>query len=91
MKTLQDFTFNPESQIEQRLVFLEDQLRSLNNTLNAFFLKGRLRTDRTAPANSADVQVSDQLYDVVYTPTLAYVLINNAGTLAWRSIILSAF
>ncbi len=83
--------FNSPDMISQRIALLENQQRNLNNTLPAFFLKGRLRTDRTAPANSADVETPDQLYDLVYTTTFAYVLIDNSGALAWRRIIMSAF
>jgi hypothetical protein len=88
---MQNSAFNLDSEVEERLVFLEDQLRDLTDVLNGFFLKGRLRTDRGVPANSADVNAADQLYDLFYTPTLAYVLINNAGTIEWRSITLSVF
>lgn len=84
-------SFNPVTQYEQRIALLELQVRTLNDTLNRYFVKGRLRTDRTAPANSADVQTPDQLYDRVVTATFEYILINNAGALAWRRITAAAF
>lgn len=84
-------SFNPNNQLTQRVVLLEKQMRELNSTLAAYFVKGRLRTDRSAPANSADVQTPDLLYDFVLTPTFVYVLIDNAGTLAWRRITAAAF
>jgi hypothetical protein len=88
---LQKATFNLSSQVEQRLVSLENDVRNLNNTLVQYFLKGRLRTDRTAPANSADVQTPDRLYDRVTDTSYEYILINNAGTLEWVRIAISTF
>jgi hypothetical protein len=84
-------SFNPTAQFEQRLVFLEDEIRNLNNTLARYFLKGRLRTDRTAPTSSSDVQSPDKLYDRVVDTSGEYLLIDNAGTLQWRKITISVF
>ena len=84
-------TFNTLDETIRRLARLESQVRNLPQALQGFYIQGRLRTDRTAPANSADVQTPDLLYDRVLTPTFEYILINNAGTLAWRQITLSAF
>lgn len=83
--------FNKKDLNFQRIVNLENQMRNLNFTLASQFLKGRLRIDRSAPATSADVQTPDLLYDVVYTPTYTYILIDNAGALAWRRIAMGAF
>ncbi len=83
--------FNPPEQFEQRLVFLENAMRNLTNTLPKYFLKGRLRTDRTTPTSSADVQPPDQIYDRVVDTTGEYLLIDNAGALEWRMITISVF
>lgn len=94
MKTgliLQDSTFNQSYQVEQRIVFLENQVRDLNKTLQRFFLQGRLRTDRAAPTSKTDVQPPDKLYDRVVTPTYEYVLINNSTVLEWRRVSISTF
>ena len=88
---LQDHTLNLPTQIEQRLVFLENQVRDLTITLARYYLKGRLRTDRTSPANSADVQTPDKLYDRVTDTSYEYILINNSGTLQWVRIAISTF
>lgn len=77
--------------LEERLKRVEQQLNFLNNTLSGYFVLGRLRTDRTAPASSSDVQSLDLLYDIVRDTNYTYVLINNAGTLAWRRITMSSF
>lgn len=91
MLNLQDYTFNQSGQVEQRIVNLENQVRELSQTLVRFFLKGRLRTDRTAPINSSDVQTPDKLYDRVVDANYEYILIDNSGTLEWRRISISTF
>lgn len=83
--------FNSDNQLERRVNELERQSRNLNNTLQAFFVQGRLRTDRTAPTSSTDIQSSDQLYDVVLKNNYEYVVIDNAGVLEWRRVALSTF
>jgi hypothetical protein len=83
--------FNPPSEIEQRVVFLENQLRIINKLLQPYFLQGRLRTDRSAPANSGDVFDSDKLYDRVVDANYEYFLIDNAGTLEWRRVAITVF
>ena len=84
-------SFNPSYQLQQRVVLLENQLRILNNTLQRYFVAGRLRTDRTAPVDSNDVQPPDQLYDRVLTADYEYILINDANDLKWRRIALNTF
>jgi|ERR1017187_4703290 hypothetical protein len=84
-------TLNSESELMRRVAFVENQLRNLTNTLNGFYLLGRLRTDRTAPVNSADVQTPDMLYDRVLTADYEYILINNSGIIEWRQVSLSSF
>jgi aromatic ring hydroxylase len=78
--------------LETRVRRVEENLQFLQNQLaNTYFL-GRLRVDRTTgPANSADVHPGDKLYDVIRDTNYEYVLINDAGTLAWRRISYSAF
>jgi hypothetical protein len=83
--------FNNPDQIIQRIVALENQINDLNQTLNNIFVKGCLRTDRTAPTSSADVQTPDRLYDRVLKNDYEYILIDNAGALAWRRIAISVF
>jgi len=78
-------------ELEQRITLVEDLIRNQSRTLTNFFQLGRLRTDRTAPSSSADVQEPDELYDRVLTPTNEYILINNSGTLEWKSVTLSTF
>jgi hypothetical protein len=83
--------FNTADQIAQRIALLENQMRNLNTGLGAFFLKGRLRSDRTAPTSSADVQTPDLLYDWVLKDDYVYIVIDDAGALAWRRITAAAF
>lgn len=90
------FTDNPSllgNEIsEVRLRRVEEDLLFVRNQLDNSYFIGRLRVDRTtAPASSSDVNATDLLYDVIRTTTNEYVLINNGGTLAWRSISYSAF
>ncbi len=82
---------NPVGQYEQRIALLENQIRNLNSALKAFFVAGRLRTDRAAPTSSADIETPDQLYDRVLKDDYEYVVINDAGSLAWRRITLASF
>lgn len=91
MKNVNQTSYNTSDQFSQRIALLENNMRILNNTLAAYFVLGRLRTDRTAPANSADVQTPDQLYDRVVTDAYEYILINNAGSLEWRRLTASSF
>ena len=86
-----DASFNSTEEAIRRVALVESQLRNLSQSLRAFYIQGRLRTDRIAPVNSADVLEQDAIYDRVLSPTFEYVLINNAGTLEWRRIILNAF
>ncbi len=76
---------------EERIRRLEDQMRIIEGKLANNYLLGRLRFDRTVPANSADVQTPDALYDVVYSPTFIYILINSSGTLTWVRYAVAAF
>ena len=77
---------------EVRLRRVEEDLRAVQFQLQTSYFIGRLRTDRdTGPANSADVNGTDQLYDVIRDLNFEYVLINDSGTLAWRRISYSAF
>jgi hypothetical protein len=86
-----DGIFNTTEQTLQRVALLEEKLKNLPISNQAYFVQGRLRTDRAAPANSADVTAQDLIYDRVLTDAFEYILINNAGTLAWRQVTLSAF
>lgn len=83
--------FNTANIATQRIVGLENQVRNLNFTLVPFFLKGRLRTDRTAPANSNDIQTPDLLYDWVIKDDYAYIVVDDAGDLKWRRFALGVF
>lgn len=85
-------TFNNPEEAMRRIAFLEDQLLNLTNTLNGIYQLGRTNTRRAAPANSADVIAGfDLLYDRILTPTNEYILIDNGGTLEWRTIVLNVF
>lgn len=84
--------FNNPDEAMRRIAFLEDQLLNITNTLNAVYQLGRTNTLRSVPVNSADVVPGfDLLYDRVLTATNEYILINNAGTLEWRTIVLNVF
>jgi hypothetical protein len=84
--------FNTLEEAIRRITLLEQQMRNLTRSLKPYYLQGRLRTDRPIPASSADVNPSlDLLYDRVLSPSLEYILINNSGTLAWRTVTLSSF
>lgn len=84
-------TFNKTDENKQRLINLEDNFRAAPQTFGRYFLKGTLRTNRPAPANSTDVANSDQLYDRILTNAYEYILIDNAGALEWRRIAISVF
>jgi hypothetical protein len=86
-----DGSFNTLDEAIRRVARVEAQVRNLSRSLSGFYIKGRLRTDRVAPANSADVQGQDAIYDRVLDQNFEYILIDNAGTLEWRQAILSAF
>ncbi len=84
------------SVLEERVKRLEEQQAAWSNRFFNTFMIGRLRTDRMGaipqpPANSADVQPPDRLYDVIRIYPFEYVLINNAGTLNWVQITMSTF
>lgn len=83
--------FNNADEAIRRIAVIESQMRILSQSLQAFYIQGRLRADRVVPTSSADVQAQDAIYDRVLSPTFEYVLLNNAGTLAWRRITLNAF
>jgi len=87
-----DKIFNTPDESLRRIALLEDQFRQFSTSGQRYFVQGRLRTDRAIPTNSADVIIgADLLYDRVLTATAEYILINNAGTLAWREITLNVF
>jgi hypothetical protein len=77
--------------LEERLRRVEDNQQVIENRLANSYTQGRIRFDRTSPTSSADVQTPDRLYDIVRDTSYEYVLINDAGTLAWRRISYSAF
>ncbi len=84
----------PQSQsdyILTRINRIQNDLDATLSNLDATYVKGRLRFDRPAPANSTDVNDTDLLYDRVVTATYEYILINNAGTLNWVRSALSTF
>jgi hypothetical protein len=81
----------PGAAFEERLKRTEQKLNFLTNTLSAYFVTGRLRSDRTAPASSNDVLPLDALNDVVRDANYMYILINDAGALKWRRIAMSSF
>lgn len=83
--------FHPPEQYERRIANLENQVRALTATLKGYFVLGRLRTDRTAPTASNDVQSPDQLYDRVVATNYEYILVNNSGTLEWIRITCATF
>jgi hypothetical protein len=66
----------------------EDDIREFNN-LNSRFVAGRKVSK--VPANSADVVASDKDGDIIYTPTAIYVLLNDSGSLVWRTAPLLPF
>jgi len=80
-----------KDQILRRVQELEDDNLNLTNTLNNFFIKGRLRTDRGTPSASNDVGNADKLYDVVITATYVYFLIDASGSLSWRRVAVASF
>lgn len=79
------------NQLAERIKRLEQQFEYITPTLDALYVKGRLRLDRMAPANSADVNSFDILYDIVRDADYEYVLIDDSGNLRWRRITMSAF
>lgn len=92
MSRFSDESIVAQDDVQERIRRLEDRLNLLENRIPQTYLQGRLRTDYTAaPANSADVNATNQLYDYIILPTAEYILINNGGTLAWRKVTLSSF
>ena len=79
------------NQLAERIKRLEQQFEYISPTLDALYVKGRLRLDRMAPANSTDVNTFDILYDIVRDQDYEYVLISTGATLEWRRITMSAF
>jgi hypothetical protein len=77
--------------VDERVGRVEEAIRVIENRLANSYLQGRIRFDRTAPIDSADVQSPDRLYDIVRIYPYEYVLINNAGTLNWVRITMSTF
>lgn len=79
------------NQLAERIKRLEQQFEYISPTLDALYVKGRLRLDRMSPVNSTDVNTFDILYDIVRDTDYEYVLIDNGGTLEWRRITMSVF
>lgn len=85
------------TKLEERVKRLEEQQAAWGNRFFNTFMIGRLRTDRTAPTSSTDVQTPDMIYDVVRQNVITtgvayqYTLINNAGTLVWVRTIMSSW
>jgi len=86
-----DTTIIGAQNIEERVKRLEQRVNNIKDDLTSFFVLGRLRIDRGAPANSNDTTSLDLLYDVIIDKDYAYYLINNAGSLEWRRTALSSF
>jgi hypothetical protein len=78
---------------------VKEQLRQITNTrkdditqianLSNVFVAGR-KVGRV-PSGSADVLAGDCVGDVNYSASFLYILIDNAGTPAWRRVALSAW
>lgn len=77
--------------IDQRVKRLEQKVFNIKDDLSKFFVLGRLRTDRSAPTNSADVNDLDLLYDTIFDDPYVYYLVNNSGALEWRRVLLNSF
>jgi len=77
--------------LEQRVRRLEQKLFNLKDDFSSLFVLGRLRTDRIAPTNSNDVNSLDLLYDIVIDANNIYYLINDSGSLAWRTVTINSF
>lgn len=86
-----DNTIIGSQNTEERIRRIEQRVNNTKDDLTSFFVLGRLRVDRVAPTNSADVQNQDILYDVVLKNDYIYYLINNAGSLEWRRVGLNIF
>lgn len=79
-------------QMEERLKRVEEQQAAWGQRFFSTFVIGRLRTDRTTPpATSADVNDSDQIYDVIRIYPYEYILINNDGAYNWVRLTMSTF
>lgn len=77
--------------LEQRVRRLEQKFFNLKDDFSSLFVLGRLRTDRIAPTNSGDVNSLDLLYDIVIDSSNIYYLINDSGSLAWRTVVINSF
>lgn len=86
-----DTTIMGTQNLEERVKRIEQRVNNTKNDLTSFFVLGRLRIDRDAPANSADIQGSDTLYDIVLKSDYVYYLVNNSGSLEWKRVALSSF
>lgn len=93
-KEYSNHNLNPISQFEQRIALLEDQVRQLTNTiiLKDSFIAGRLRTDRTPPTTSSDVQTPDRFNDQVFMSNYLFICnTDNSDNLQWVNIPLNTF
>ena len=83
--------FFNQTDIEKRIKQLEFNAGNAPRTLENYFVKGRLRTERAAPSASTDVTSADKLYDIVITTSYIYTLVNDSGNLRWRRVAISSF
>lgn len=84
--------FNSNDDLMKRLAYLEDQVNFMRNYMEAYFVSGRLRTDRAIPASSTEVYAGiDLLGDRIITDTYEYILVNNTGVLEWIRLSASTF
>lgn len=78
---------------------MQEVLREITNTrkddittisqITSSFISGR-KVGKT-PTSSADVSTSDKVGDVNYDANYFYILIDNAGTPAWRRVALASW
>lgn len=76
LQNIKGYSANPTDQYERRIISLENEVRNLSISLSRYYLSGRLRVDRTAPADSDAVTAGiDFLYDRIVTSSYEYILI----------------
>lgn len=88
--SMRDYPAVPENNIPAIIEWLRsistlrrDDAKVIRNFDNRF-VRGRLRTDRPAPAAFDDIADGvDKEGDIVRTSAYEYTLINDAGTLKW--------
>ena len=77
--------------VDSILFIIKERIKDVQdwNNLQNRFISGRLVAK--IPSSSLDVDPSDRIGDINFTPTYLYVLVDNAGTAEWRRVALGSW